>query len=70
MNVGIQDAHNLRRKLAAVVAAAAGVELLDTPQGRRHKPAGYGWVMMESQPSIARLLKVWRTKSPLGPDFR
>jgi 2-polyprenyl-6-methoxyphenol hydroxylase-like FAD-dependent oxidoreductase len=39
MNVGIQDAHNLGWKLAAVVTGSAGDELLDTYHSERH-PVG------------------------------
>jgi 2-polyprenyl-6-methoxyphenol hydroxylase-like FAD-dependent oxidoreductase len=39
MNVGIQDAHNLGWKLAAVVTGRAGADLLDTYHAERH-PVG------------------------------
>ncbi|GAA2847094.1 putative aromatic compound monooxygenase YhjG [Actinoplanes cyaneus] len=39
MNVGIQDAHNLGWKLAAVITGRAGEELLDTYHEERH-PVG------------------------------
>ncbi|MDG2113747.1 MAG: FAD-dependent monooxygenase, partial [Actinomycetota bacterium] len=40
-NTGIQDAHNLAWKLAAVLRGAAGEELLDTYEAERRAVAGY-----------------------------
>jgi hypothetical protein len=59
LNTGIQDAHNLAWKLAAVVKEQAGSALLDTYHAERH-PVG----LLTMEQALAR----WGTRVGVGHD--
>ncbi|GAA2699580.1 FAD-dependent monooxygenase [Actinoplanes palleronii] len=64
MNVGIQDAHNLGWKLAAVVTGRAGEDLLDTYHQERHP---VGAILLEHTRAQTALMTGW---TPEGQALR
>ncbi len=61
MNTGVQDAHNLAWKLAAVIKGAAGVELLNTYEEER-RPV----VQVNCEQSVGNSMRLFQIDSVLG----
>jgi len=61
LNTGIQDAHNLAWKLAAVLAGAAPARLLDTYQSERQPVAQYN-----AEQSLQNALRLFEVPRALG----
>jgi 2-polyprenyl-6-methoxyphenol hydroxylase-like FAD-dependent oxidoreductase len=64
MNTGIQDAHNLVWKVAAVLESGAGAQLLDTYESER-RPAGR-WVTQWSLDNFASIMQAMHGRQAKG----